>query len=60
MTKYGVATAVRPHTTLRRLLVHPKDKVEFVEQDELDVENMHNEKDIRSRKRPLSDFNSPS
>ena len=35
MRKYGVATAMRPHTTLRRLLVHPKDKVELAEQGEL-------------------------
>ena len=33
MTNYGVA--VRPHTTLRRLLVHPTDKVELAEQGEL-------------------------
>ena len=26
--KHGIATAVRPHTTLRKLLVHPKDKVD--------------------------------
>ena len=25
--KHGVATAVQPHTTLRRVLVHPKDKI---------------------------------
>ncbi|XP_072017464.1 uncharacterized protein [Amphiura filiformis] len=24
--KHGIATAVRPHTTLRKMLVHPKDK----------------------------------
>ena len=24
--KHGVTTAIRPHRTLRRLLVHPKDK----------------------------------
>ncbi len=24
--KHGIATAVRPHTTLRKILVHPKDK----------------------------------
>ena len=24
--KHGVTTAMRPHHTLRRLLVHPKDK----------------------------------
>ena len=35
LKKYGVATAIRPHTTLRRLLVHPKDKVELEEQGEL-------------------------
>ena len=35
LKKYGVTTAMRPHTTLRRLLVHPKDKVEPEEQDEL-------------------------
>ena len=35
LKKYGVATAMRPHTTLRRLLVHPKDKVELEEQGEL-------------------------
>ena len=32
---YGVATAMRPHTTLRRLLVHPNDKLELEEQGEL-------------------------
>ena len=35
LKKYGVATAMLPHTTLRRLLVHPKDKVELEEQGEL-------------------------
>jgi len=35
MSKYGVTTALRPHTTLRRLLVHPKDKEELAEQGEL-------------------------
>ncbi|KAK2176307.1 hypothetical protein NP493_672g01011 [Ridgeia piscesae] len=35
MKKYGVATATCPHTTLKRVLVHPKDKVELVEQGEL-------------------------
>ena len=35
LKKYGVATTMRPHTTLRRLLVHPNDKVELEEQDEL-------------------------
>ncbi|KAI0217214.1 hypothetical protein LSAT2_030909 [Lamellibrachia satsuma] len=35
LKKYGVTTAMRPHTTLRRMLVHPKDKVEPEEQDEL-------------------------
>ena len=30
-----VTTAMRPHTTLRRLLVHPKDKVEPEKQGEL-------------------------
>ena len=35
LKKYGVATTMRPHTTLRRLLVHPKDKVELEEQGEL-------------------------
>ena len=35
LKKYGVATAMRPHTTLRCLLVHPKDKVELEEQGEL-------------------------
>ena len=32
MKKYGVVTAMRPHTTLRHLLVHPQDKVEIIEQ----------------------------
>ena len=35
LKKYGVATTMHPHTTLRRLLVHPKDKVELEEQGEL-------------------------
>ena len=35
MKKYGVATVIRPHTTLRCLLVHLKEKVELVEQGEL-------------------------
>ena len=35
MKKYGAAIAMRPHTTLRCLLVHPKDKVELPEQGEL-------------------------
>ena len=25
--RYGVSTTMRPHTTIRNLLVHPKDKV---------------------------------
>ena len=25
--RYGVSTAMRPHTTIRNLLLHPKDKV---------------------------------
>ena len=32
MKKYG---AMRPHTSLRRLLVHPRDKIELAEQGEL-------------------------
>ncbi|KAK2157858.1 hypothetical protein NP493_1847g00032 [Ridgeia piscesae] len=39
MKKYGVATAVRPHTTLRRLLVHPQDKVELAEEDHATTDN---------------------
>ncbi|KAK2159568.1 hypothetical protein NP493_1706g00023 [Ridgeia piscesae] len=35
MKKYGVATAMRPYTTLRRLLVHRNEKVELAEQGEL-------------------------
>ncbi len=35
LKKHGVASAMRPHTTLRRLLVHPKDKCEPSEQGEL-------------------------
>ena len=35
LKKYDVATAMRPHSTLRRLLVYPKDKVEPEEQGEL-------------------------
>ena len=35
MRKYGVVTAMCPHTTLRHLLVHPQDKVELAEQCEL-------------------------
>ena len=35
MKKCGVATAMRPHTTFRCLLVHPKDKVGLAEQGEL-------------------------
>ena len=35
MRKYGIVTATHPHTTLRCLLVHPKDKVELAEQGEL-------------------------
>ena len=35
LKKYGVATTMHLHTTLRRLLVHPKDKVELEEQGEL-------------------------
>ena len=27
-TKHGVATVIKPQTTLRQVLVHPKDKVE--------------------------------
>ena len=30
LDKHGVSTAVRPHCTLRRLLVHPKDKVKIL------------------------------
>ena len=25
--RYGISTAMRPHTTIRNLWVHPKDKV---------------------------------
>ena len=32
--KCGAATAMHPHTTLRSLLIHPKDKVVPEEQDE--------------------------
>ena len=35
MKKCRVVTAMRHHTTLRRLLVHPQDKVELAEQGEL-------------------------
>ena len=35
MRKFGVAPAMRPHTTLRHLLVHPQDKVELAEQGDL-------------------------
>ena len=35
LKKYEVDTAIRPHTTLIRLLMHPKDKVEPEEQGEL-------------------------
>ncbi len=35
LKKYDIATAMRPHTTLRCLLVHPKDKMEAEEQGEL-------------------------
>ena len=34
MKKYGVAKAMPPYTTLRRLLVHTKSKVEQEEQGE--------------------------
>ena len=34
MKKYGVTTAMPPYTTLRRLLVHIKSKVEQEEEDE--------------------------
>ena len=33
--KYGVATAMKPHSTLRNLLVLPKDKVEPLNKGEL-------------------------
>ena len=35
MKKYGVATAKKPHSTLRCFQVHPKDKCEMSEQGEL-------------------------
>ena len=35
MKKCEVTTAMHPHTTLGRLPVHPKDKVELAEQGEL-------------------------
>ena len=35
LTKYGASTALLPHTTLRRVLVHQKDKVGLEEHDEL-------------------------
>ena len=35
LKKYGVTTAMRPHTTLRRLLVPPKGKVVLEENGEL-------------------------
>ena len=33
--KFGIATAMKPHSTLRQLLVHPKDKCEIAEEGEL-------------------------
>jgi len=33
--EYGVATAMRPHTTLMHVLVHPTDQVELEEQGQL-------------------------
>ena len=35
LKKYGIATTMCPHTSLRCLLVHPNDKVELEEQGEL-------------------------
>ena len=32
---YRICTAVRPHTTLRNLLVHPKDKISDEEKPEV-------------------------
>ena len=33
--KYGISTSVRPNSTLRQLLVHPKDKLEALENGEI-------------------------
>ena len=33
--KYGISTSVRPHSTLRQILVHPKDKLETLENGEI-------------------------
>jgi len=33
--RYGVFSAMRPHTTIRNLLLHPKDKVNTEETAEL-------------------------
>ena len=35
MKKYGATIAMCPHTTLRRLLVHPNKNVELAEQGQL-------------------------
>jgi hypothetical protein len=35
MKKYGITTAMKPLTTLRRILVHPKDKCDTTEQGEV-------------------------
>ena len=35
LKKYWVVTAMQPHTTLRSMSIHPKDKVQLEEQDEL-------------------------
>ena len=35
MKKYGVSSAMRPHTTMRNLLVRPKDKLDIIEQGEM-------------------------
>ena len=35
LKKYGVTTAMLPHSKLRRVLVHPKDTIEPEEQGEL-------------------------
>ena len=55
LKKYGVATAMRRHTNVRRLLVHPKRNVEPEEQGELDeykkdVENAPKERYPRNEK----------
>jgi len=46
--RYGVSTAMKPHTIIRNLLVHPKDKVNTEETAECVYRTVYIEETRRS------------